>query len=486
MQRTTHRHLLGLTLLALGLWACQPSQTEDIPINRDLPDYTAVSQVENGRATNVKFTTYSTTLKADGTDKARLRITVIDSLGREITSASNPIHLYVEGGGQLTTLEGEALPTATDTAGHTYGEAQLTNGELELYFVAGATPDKTVVRAASPDLWSGEHEIHCIRTDQEFLTPSEDQLPPTTIPIDDMIGADISFLPQMEARGVTFTDNGEPVDAIELLRDKGFNYIRLRLFVNPEHEDGYSPEQGFCGLDYTVEMAKRIKAAGMKFLLDFHYSDYWADPQKQYKPKAWEGLDYETLKDTVQVYTARVIQTLADAGAKPDMVQVGNEINHGIIWPDGHIGNLDGLAGLLKAGVAGVEQVDEDIQIMMHIALGGQNKESVFWLDNMFARGVTCDLIGLSFYPRWHGTLNDLQANLYDLMDRYHKPLNVVEYSNFKKEVNEIVFNMPDGMGTGTAIWEPLNSRSGLFDEELETTDLFKVYEEAAKSHLDQ
>ena len=134
----------------------------------------------------------------------------------------------------------------------------------------------------------------------------------------------------------------------------------------------------------------------------------------------------------------------------------------------------------MKAGVEGVEAVDTNITVMMHIALGGQNDESVFWLNNMLARGVTFDIIGLSYYPRWHGTLDDLKHNLQDLINRYHKPVNVVEYSNFKKEVFDIVFGLPNEMGLGACIWEPLNARSGLFDSKGEATSLFSVYDEVA------
>jgi beta-galactosidase len=168
----------------------------------------------------------------------------------------------------------------------------------------------------------------------------------------------------------------------------------------------------------------------------------------------------------------------------PDMVQVGNEINHGILWPDGHISNPDQLAALLKAAVEGVESLNAGIPVMMHIALGGQNKEAVFWLDNMIARGVKFDIIGLSYYPRWHGTLDDLKCNLNDLMKRYNKPINVVEYSDFKKEVHDIVFGMPDDMGKGACIWEPLSWRSGLFERTGETTALISVYDSLCKRYL--
>jgi beta-galactosidase len=128
-----------------------------------------------------------------------------------------------------------------------------------------------------------------------------------------------------------------------------------------------------------------------------------------------------------------------------------------MLWPDGYIGNPDNLAQLIKAGLEGVREVDPCIITMMHIALGGQHAEAVFWLDNMIARGVEFDILGLSFYPRWHGTLDDLALNLKDLAKRYQKYINVVEYSQYKKEVNDIVYRLPDNLGKGTCIWEPVN-----------------------------
>jgi arabinogalactan endo-1,4-beta-galactosidase len=222
----------------------------------------------------------------------------------------------------------------------------------------------------------------------------------------------------------------------------------------------------------------------MKMLLDFHYSDTWADPQKQYKPKAWAELDFTTLADSVKTYTARVLFALQQQGTLPDMVQVGNEINHGLLWPDGEIGKPDQLATLLKAGVEGVEKVDPAIPVMMHIALGGQNDEAVFWLDNMLARGVKFDIIGLSYYPRWHGTLDDLKSNLNDLMKRYNKPLNVVEYSNYKREVHDIIFSLPGDMGKGACIWEPLNWGEPVVSRNGETNNKIRIYDEVAHQYL--
>jgi beta-galactosidase len=456
------------------------------------PDFSAVSRVDSGTAVAVMFTTYSTTLLADGRDWTKLRIAVTDSMRREITSATDSIRVYVTGDGAITSLDGSSLPVLTDSAGVPYTPARLVNGVCTLAFRAGTSPDRIKVEARSGGLFPGSHEIHTIPADVRLLTPTAEQLRPTTKPIDRMIGADISFLPQIEnragrffSRGTgKFYENGQEVDAIELLKKHGFNYIRLRIFVRPENEGGYSPGLGFCGLDSTLSMARRIKAAGMGFLLDFHYSDYWADPQQQNRPLAWVDLDYETLKDSLRSYTTAVLQAMERQGTLPDMVQIGNEVNHGLLWPDGHIANLDQLAGLLQAGVEGAEAVDPGMPVMMHIALGGQNAEARFWLDNMIARGVRFDIIGISYYPRWHGTLEDLYGNLHDLVGRYSKPVNVVEYSDFKREVHDIVFNLPNHMGKGTAIWEPLGPMSGLFDREGNVTDRIQVYDELNAEYI--
>jgi arabinogalactan endo-1,4-beta-galactosidase len=455
------------------------------------PDFSAVSRVDSGTPVSVMLTAYSTTLLANGDDWTKLRVAITDSAAREITSADDSIRIYVTGDGTITSLDGTRLPVLTDTAGVQYTPATLVDGVASLAFAAGTSPDRVRVEARSGTLWPGSHEIHTIPADVELLTPTAEQLPATTKNIDPMIGADISFLPQIESGsgrffegGGRFFEDGQEVDAIELLKKHGFNYIRLRIFVNPENEGGYSPGLGFCGLDSTLSMARRIKDAGMGFLLDFHYSDYWADPQQQNKPRAWADLDYETLKDSLRSYTSSVLRTMNSQGTLPDMVQIGNEVNHGLLWPEGHIGNLDQLAGLLEAGVEGTEAVDPNIPVMMHLALGGQNQEARFWLDNMIARGVKFDIIGISYYPRWHGTLEDLYSNLHDLIDRYNKPINVVEYSNFKREVNDIVFNLPNDMGRGTAIWEPLGWRSGLFDREGNVTDLIHVYDQLNAQYI--
>jgi arabinogalactan endo-1,4-beta-galactosidase len=466
-------------LLVILLASCSRSTTT-------VRNYDSVSRVESGTPVSVMLTSYSTTMVADGYEKTKLRIAVTDSASREITGAKNTIRLYIDGKGTLESQDNTPLEMKNDSTGARYTECTLDHGEYFLYFRTDTIAGKVKLEARSGKLWPGGHEIHTLPPDFYYMKPEADLLPATSKHIDRMIGADISFLPEIESRGIKFYDNGEEKDAIHILRDHGFNYIRLRIFVNPENEKGYSPGKGFCDLDHTLAMAARVKEAGMKLFLDFHYSDYWADPQQQYLPQAWLGLEYNVLADSVKEYTARVLTLLSKQGTMPDLVQIGNEINHGILWPYGDISNPDGLAGLLRAGVEGVESVDKNIPIMMHLALGGQNQEAIFWLDNMIARGVRFDLLGLSYYPRWHGTLEDLDFNLHDLATRYNKPVCVAEYSSFKKEVHDIVFSLDDDMGKGACIWEPLNRRSGLFDKDNNVTPQMNIYYELSNKYLKQ
>jgi beta-galactosidase len=166
------------------------------------------------------------------------------------------------------------------------------------------------------------------------------------------------------------------------------------------------------------------------------------------------------------------------------MVQVGNEINHGMVWPEGNVSNVDSMSQLLAAGVAAVKSVDPTIVIMMHVALGGQNDETVFFYDQLMARKVHFDVIGLSYYPKWHGTLDDLRDNMHDLIRRYNKDIIVVEYSAKKEEVNKLAFELPGGKGKGTCIWEPISTWESIFDRDGKTNDYIKMYDEFSKKYI--
>ncbi|WP_276357199.1 glycoside hydrolase family 53 protein [Cohnella caldifontis] len=257
-------------------------------------------------------------------------------------------------------------------------------------------------------------------------------------------GMDISFWDEIVSEGGAFYEDGREKDLLEILRDGGVNAIRLRLWNEPE--------AGYVNLERTKGIARKIKAAGMHFLLDFHYSDYWADPQKQTKPKAWAGLAFPDLVKAVGMYTERVLTSLREQGTLPDMVQIGNEITPGMLWEEGKVGvpadvgtaqerwigeeRFDTeeqwmrLAELAKAGIEGARRAAEgvrDFEIMIHLDRGGDNGASRYFLDKLLARGVEFDVIGQSFYPWWHGTLRQLEDNLRDLAVRYGKDIVVVE-----------------------------------------------------------
>ena len=295
-----------------------------------------------------------------------------------------------------------------------------------------------------------------------------------------IIGADISWVQQQEAEGKRWSDEGVEKDILTIHKDHGFNWIRLRVFVNPKAEGGYSKE-GYCDLAHTLKMARRVKAADMGLLLDFHYSDTWADPGHQRKPAAWTDLHGADLEKAVHEHTRDVMTALKKQGTVPDMVQIGNEISNGMLWPDGKMwetGKWDVFCGLIRAGIAGAKEVDPSVKTMVHLAWGGQNAKSRAFLDKALAHGVEFDILGQSYYPKWHGTLEELKANLTDLAQRYKQPIIVVEYSvpNIR-EINDIVRGLPNDKNLGTFIWEPTKWRGGaLFDVKGNTKPEINVY----------
>ena len=446
------------------------------------------SKVETtGTPTEVVLTPYKTTMMADGTDATVVNITVVDREGREVPDADNMIKFYLDADAKIIAVgNGDPSSHEPDKCADGVWQRSLFNGKCQVIIQAGKKSGIVKFEAKAVGLWTGATDIIMvtpgsvdnISIDKNYELKGEAAKPRE---VSKMLGADISFLPQLEARGIKFSDKGVEKDAIEILKEHGFNYVRLRIFNDPARDSGYSPKKGFCDLENTKKMAKRIKAAGMKFLLDFHYSDTWADPGKQFKPAAWRNLDFTALKKVMYDYTKQVMQELKDQGTLPDMVQVGNEINHGIIWPDGNVANLNNLAQLLNAGTAAVKAVDPTAIMMLHVALGGQNTESVFFIDNMITRKVPFDVIGESYYPKWHGTLEDLHDNLNDLATRYNKDIIVVEYSALKKEVNKIAFEVVNGKGKGTCIWEPLSTWEKIFDEKGKSNDLILTYDEISK-----
>jgi arabinogalactan endo-1,4-beta-galactosidase len=292
------------------------------------------------------------------------------------------------------------------------------------------------------------------------------------------IGADVSFLAKCEQDEVIFKENGQPMDVLALLREHHYNWVRLRLFHDPAAAADKLPND----LPYTLALARRAKAMGFHLLLDLHYSDSWADPGKQPMPAAWSKLKHKQLVDQVFSYTRDTITAFAQKGVMPEMVQLGNEITNGMLWPDGKLpDNWDNFADLLKAGIAGVDAVRGTApraRIMIHIERSGDYNAAVWFFDNLIAHRVRFDVIGLSYYPFWHGSIAALRGNLHDLALRYHLPIIVVETAynwtpgtmagkkadfpespegqlTFLRAVNAAVRAIPNHLGQGVFWWEP-------------------------------
>lgn len=247
-----------------------------------------------------------------------------------------------------------------------------------------------------------------------------------------IFGADFSSLEETERLGGKFYSGGARGDAVELLADSGVTWARLRLWNDPFSALGESYGAGTCDFRTVVRLAKRAKDAGMKWLLDLHYSDFWCDPQKQRPPKAWEGLGLPELCSAVGSFTSRVLGELERFGVTPDAVQVGNEITNGMLWPVGKLPEddmargYDALAQLLDAGTKAVYR-SSPARVMLHLERSGDEALWRGWLDNIIGRGVRFDDIGASYYPFWHGGLDALKKNLDAVSARYGRDIYIVE-----------------------------------------------------------
>ena len=310
----------------------------------------------------------------------------------------------------------------------------------------------------------------------------------------------MSFLKQAEDRGTVFKDEGKARPGLRIFKDHGYNWVRLRLF--------HSPKSLPNDLDYTIALAKAAREQGFKFLLDYHYSDTWADPGKQFTPAAWKGKSHEELVRAVFEYTRDTIAAFRAAGVLPDMVQVGNEVINGMLWPDGKLpGRWDSFADLVKAGIRGVEAGRGDgprPRIMIHIDRGADRHGTKAFFDRLNSYHVDYDVIGQSYYPWWHGSLLDLRENLAFMSSEYKKDILLVEVAYcwrpaeyrkrpgpfpetpegqraFLDEVNRLVLATPDGRGIGVFWWEPavvgpLRSR-GYFDDDGNALPVLQVFD---------
>ena len=242
-------------------------------------------------------------------------------------------------------------------------------------------------------------------------------------------GADVSTLHELEGLGARFRDRRGERDLLDLLASHGLNAVRLRLWNDPRSEAGEPYGAGGNDLATTVALGRRVRARGLELLLDLMYSDFWADPGKQIPPKAWRGLDLEGLERAVHGFTVRSLEALGQAGALPTLVQVGNELTNGLLWPVGRRPAWDAIARLVMAGVRAVRSVSPAIRVVVQLDDGGNTALYREWFDAYFSRGGELDAIGLSYYPFWHGTLDDLSRTMDEMARRHGKDLMVVETS---------------------------------------------------------
>ena len=242
-------------------------------------------------------------------------------------------------------------------------------------------------------------------------------------------GMDLSTLLELERCGAKYYDNGEERDLLAIMKSYDVDTIRIRLWNDPWSETGESYGAGENDLKTSLEIAKRVTAAGFGVLLNFHYSDFWADPGKQIKPKAWADYGVKELEQAVYDYTLESMQTFLDAGVNITMVQVGNELSNGLLWPEGKVPNYDNIATFVNAGIRAVRKADAAIPVMIHLDNGGNNALYREWFDNFTKRGEDFEIIGLSYYPFWHGSLQMLNDNMNDIAERYGKDLVIAEVS---------------------------------------------------------
>ena len=237
-------------------------------------------------------------------------------------------------------------------------------------------------------------------------------------------GVDLSMLKQVEESGGIFYENGNQIDPVQIFKDKGINTVRIKIW--------HTPTLNYNNLESVLEIASRVSDIGLDLLLDFHYSDTWADPSHQTKPSAWEDLNFETLCDSIKQYSQYVITRLKNQNTLPKYVQIGNETDCGLLWPDGYVcgesnndiqwNKLRNLFMHAIEGINGALDIEDTLKIISHVSSGGN-----WFFNNLITQDINIDILGISYYPMWHGTLTDLSQNINDLGYQFQKPVLIVE-----------------------------------------------------------
>ena len=285
-------------------------------------------------------------------------------------------------------------------------------------------------------------------------------------------GADVGWLQQMEATGYVFyNDNGVAQDCFQILKDKGINSVRFRVFVNPSADK----VSGHCSKDEVVAMSARAKAMGFRIMIDFHYSDTWADPGKQVKPAAWANHPFAQLKTDVYDHTFEVMNALKINGVMPEWVQIGNEIRGGMLRPDGSTSNYPQLAQLITSGYKAVKAVSPTSKVIVHLDRGNDSALYRGFFDALTTNGALYDVIGMSYYPYWlkqdyTASIGNLTSNMKDMVTRYGKEVIIAEVGgeytapqntyDMLVAVQQAIKSVPQSKGLGVFYWEPEGAKS--------------------------
>lgn len=260
-----------------------------------------------------------------------------------------------------------------------------------------------------------------------------------------LLGGDISMLTKYEQAGTTYRDaNGKKMNALKLFKKEGWNAMRLRLFVDPDQAPDEHKAEGVCqDINYVRQLGKRIKKAGFQLMLDFHYSDTWADPGKQFTPASWKGASAEALADSVYEYTKRSLLAMKHAGAEPDLIQVGNEISFGMLWPTAKTtptedANWQKFIAMLKQGCKACREICPKAKIIIHTEQAGKWDNTKAFYDRLATVNLDYDIIGLSYYPMWHDRIPVLHNTLGNLARRYPaKQIMIVEAAAYYSHKND-------------------------------------------------
>lgn len=250
-----------------------------------------------------------------------------------------------------------------------------------------------------------------------------------------ILGVDVSSYLEVLAHGGSFYDGAQRIDPLDAFRANGVEYMRIRLWNDPYSPRGEAYLAGTCDLNHYLRLGALAKEKGYALLMDLHYSDFWADPNKQFPPKAWQGMALEQLEQAVYSFTKECLEAAKAAGVAPALVQVGNEITNGMLWPvgalqgsDGTRGNYENFVRLVKAGIRACREITPEAGIILHLERSFDGAVYQEFFTQMERFGVDYDIIGASYYPYWHGTPDQLFANL-NACRRFGKQIMVMELS---------------------------------------------------------